>query len=403
MNRSEILMAIAPITPVYFGDGRPNDAGEADYGSSRFPPSPRTLQGLARTALLRSVEGLSLGKDADRSRIESLVGPPERLPDGWQFAGPWPAAWQEQEDGTASGVEPWLPCPGWLGSDRAGGLSFREWREIGGRGKGDDSGVRTDLSEKSMAGLLVGKGGFLRRWIGPTDALRVIEGDLPTSVPPLLPPFVEREPHTGLQLDPSRRAAEEGMLYTLDYFRFRTTSGLAARFQGPIHPPLTAAALSAGVSNLGRKNRVARLLRVADWCPSFSRILTGKHIPDRIEDGARFWIWATTPVRAQDPLSPGMERIEHRGARLRLLSAAIGHPEPIGGFSLARGRSAVSRRYLPGGSAWLVEATGGDTTSRRDLLMKIHDVCCLGDDPAEQSFGFGHALVANIPKTWRNR
>ena len=404
MSPNGIPIAMAPITPVYFGDGRPNDAGEADFGSSRFPPSPRTIQGVVRTALLRSVEDLDLGATADRERIQRLVGPPDRLPAGWQISGPWPAEWQEGNDGEAHQVAPWFPCPGWLAVERSGAPAFRALHEVNADGGGSGARLRMDVDAREVRGLLHGGGGFARRWLSPPDVLRVLRGEVPREPAESLPPFVAREPHTSLQLDPERRVAEEGMLYTLDYYRFRHDSGIMMRFEGMPPAPLDSSALISGVSSLGRKNRVVRMLRVTSWDTAFQSVLDGSHIPQRVEEGDRFFLWATTPVGASDPLDPGIGNLAHEGARLELLSAAVGPREPIGGFSLVRQQGTVSRAYLPAGSAWLVAVTGGtDAAARRALLVGIHDTCCLGDDSAERSFGFGHALVARIPIGWRHR
>lgn len=112
MNWTEI--AIVPFGPVYFGDGRPMAAGETDVGKGRFPPSPRTVQGIVRTTLLRSVAGLSLVAGAEQRRIQELVGTPDQMPDGWQIAGPWLARWAEETGCGAVAVEPWLPLPRYL-------------------------------------------------------------------------------------------------------------------------------------------------------------------------------------------------------------------------------------------------------------------------------------------------
>ncbi len=395
MSSVDVDIAVAPHTPVYFGDGRPNDAGETDYGASRFPPSPRTMQGLVRTALLRSVAGLTLGPGADRERIKALVGSPEQLPAGWQVTGPWPAAWRETEEGGVDSVAPWLPCPAWLEMGSDGKPAFRSFQALG--------KTRTDLEAESslIEGVLVGTGRALRAWLDPADTLRVLLGKPPQQPAAGLPPFVRKEPHTGLQIDPERRKAVEGMLYTLDYYRFRQRSGMVLRFHGVLDSAMNAQALCSGVSNLGRRNRVAQLLRVSAWDDTFRQILDGWHLPGDVKEGDRFFIWTTTPVWLSNPLDPGLDRLQNGEARLELVSAALGYPESIGGFSFVQGHGTPARRYLPGGSSWLVRITGGNADARRNLLNQVHNSCCLGDDPVDGTFGFGHALVARVPNSWR--
>jgi hypothetical protein len=391
---SEIQMAIAPSTPVYFGDGRPTSAGESDFGGGRFPPSPRTLQGLVRTALLRSVGGLELGAGVDPGEVAALVGPPERLPSGWRILGPWVAEWREERPGVASGVAPWLPCPGWLARPRRGQMAFLEPHPVS-----DD--IRSDCDGR-IRHLLVGEGGFPRAWLAPDDALRVLRGELPVDPSPELPPVVAAEPHTGLMLTPGKRSAQESMLYTLGYFRFRDCAGFALQLRAELDPRLDSAALTRGSASLGGKNRIARLLRGDGWTPEFEEILKGGHLPAEPEEGARFLVWATTPVHLAHPLAPAFFRQHPGGARFGLLSAALGPTQAIGGFSLARGRGGVSRSYLPPGSAWMVEVRGGTAGERGSLLRDLHNSVQLGDDRDEATFGFGHALVALPPQDWSN-
>ena len=390
----ETTLAIAPLTPVFFGDGRPCDAGETDFGSGRFPPSPKTIQGVVRTALLRSVAGLDLGPRADARRIEALVGPPDKLPEDWQVIGPWLAKWRAGEDDNVEEVSPWLRCPGWIvrGPDQeAKFLMPREPAE-----------VRTDLGASRQ--LLVGRGDAIRSHLSPADSLRVLAGLLPEELPPRpdnhLVSFARKQPHTGLRLTPGKRTAAEGMLYTRDFYRFAESSGLVVRFTGTLDPAIKTSLLTSGISSLGGKNRVARLLRVTGWDADFEKLRKGEHLPQAIDEGARFLVWATTPVRACDPLDPGLSRISRDGAHFRVLSAALGHPEAIGGFSLARGHGSASRLYLPPGCAWMVEVRNGTHASRAQLLRDLHDSCLLGDDPNERAFGFGHAFVALLPQKW---
>ncbi len=388
---TERSVAIAPLTAVFFGDGRPNDAGETDFGAGRFPPSPRTLQGLVRTALLRSVEGLNLGRGADQTAIAELVGPPERLLDGWQIRGPWPARWVEAFDGNAQSLEPWMPAPGWLARDRDDML-----RPLAFRASGD---LRTDVS---TLGLLTGEGGFPRAWLSPADVYRVLHGQEPRRPSFDLPPFVKLEPHTGLRLDASKRVAQEGMLYTLDFHRFAENSGIALRLDADTSPQIKRESLSSGVASLGGKNRVARLLDVREWHEDFRAAMAGGHLPNTPDEGARFLVWATTPVFTRDPMDPGLGNIARDGARFEILSAAVGPPESIGGFSMQSGHGGISRNYLSPGSAWLVALRGGNASSRGQLLRDLHDSCLLGKDPNERSFGFGHALVALPTNSWSN-
>ena len=393
--------AIAPMTPVFFGDGRPLDAGETDFGKGRFPPPPRTIQGVVRTALLRGVDGLDLGPRVDKARIRRLVGDPSRLPDGWQIAGPWLGEWHEpDESAAAQNVRVWLPAPLHLVSKRDGGTAWV--RAVEPRDPSVEEAQRDSFRFKSDIALdqlelpvgPVGQGKSHGGWLPSEQVARIVRGALPTRAPLPLPPFVEPEPHTGLRIVPETRTASDGMLYTRDFYRFREHSGLVGTFRGALDSSLDPASVTRGVTSLGGKNRTARLLEVSSWDEAFQQLLDGSLLPTEPADGARFWVWTTTPVHVRAPLDPGLHNLGLDVPSVRVLSSALGKPTYIGGFSMVRGAGSVARAYLPAGSAWLIELTGGTPQARGDVLQAINNHCVLGDDESDKAFGFGHALVA---------
>lgn len=387
---SWIDLAIIPTGPVYFGDGRPTTAGETDHGQGRFPPTPRTAQGLVRTALLRSVAGLRLGKGVDSARVASLVGPPERLPDGWQVAGPWMARWEAEEDDGLGEVEPWLAVPRYL-AEKDGKLEAVSVRPLGDR-------FMSDLAGMSLA--LVG-GEPVGGYLGATDIADLLGGTLPQAgdVARPYPSFVRDESRVGLVIQPRREVAEEGMLYTLGYRRMADHAGLVVRFRGEVDPAVDPHALTRGTAPIGGKNRLARLRPVAGWSRAFERALQGDHLPDEPHDGARFWLWCTTPACVDVPWRPALDPSSRGEARIEVLAARVGRPDPIGGFSLAAGRGQSVRSCVPPGSSWLVSVSGGTPRQRGELLRALHDGFPLGPDPALRAMGFGHTLVSRIPVT----
>jgi CRISPR type III-B/RAMP module-associated protein Cmr3 len=380
--------AIVPLGPVYFGDGRPTTAGETDHGEGRFPPTPRTTQGLVRTTLLQSVAGLALGQDADRDRIASLVGPSDRLPEGWQVAGPWLARWEAEDDGGLRDVEPWLPWPRYL-VEEGGQLGEVRILPLADR-------LATDLDAVALApaGAARAEGYF-----GAARLTDLLAGILPAvaEVERPYPRFVAQESRVGLRIDLDTGVAEEGMLYTLGYRRMADGSGLVARFRGDVHPVIDTLALTRGTASLGGENRMARLLPVRSWKPAFDAALCGDHLPEEPEDGARFWLWCTTPAPVDEPWRPVLDLPPAGEARVEVLAAVVGRAEPIGGFSLATGRGEPVRSCVPAGSSWLVSVRAGTGRQRGVLLRGLHNAFALGADPTLRAMGFGHTLVSCIP------
>lgn len=392
---SWINIAISPIGPLYFGDGRPVSAGETDHGEGRFPPSPRTMQGIVRTALLRSVPNLDLGSGADRARIAALVGPPESLPDGWQIAGPWLAQWRAERDGAVTDVSPWLPLPIYfVGQPHSETLGVVEPIPC------PPGRMRWDIDKIETAPRADHRSRISAFYVGPKGLRVVLTGGIPSmeQVHPEFPKFVARETRIGLRVEPEREVAEEGMLYTLGYRRFADNSGLVVRFQGALKDGLEADSLTHGMTSIGGRTRVARLLSVSSWSAEFAAALRHNHLPSEPSDGERFWLWTTTPVPLDQPWAPEFAIPSIGGARLEVVTAVIGRSEAIGGFALSEDRSQASVRHTPAGSAWLVAVCGGEPDERGMLLRSLHDAFPFRSDPAAPSaMGFGHTLVSRLP------
>jgi CRISPR type III-B/RAMP module-associated protein Cmr3 len=403
-------IAIAPIGALYFGDGRPTSAGETDHGAGRFPPSPRTIQGVLRTALLRSVPGLDLGSGADGARIADLVGPPEALPEGWRIAGPWLACWREDDDeawaGTAREVKPWLPLPLFLRPGK-GREAPQTGRVIALRQDAQGSpAMAWDVTETQWAYLppsgAGGRGKDANAHVGPAGLRALLAGGTPAAadVVPTWPAFVRHETRVGIAVAPGREVAEEAMLYSLDYRRMADRSGFVARFRGDLSPEMDPGALTRGVALLGGRGRLARLLEVQSWCEPFAAALRGDHLPAEPADEARFWLWLTTPAPLATPSKPAFVQGAVDGARLRVLTAVVGPPQAIGGFDLVRSASHGATPCVPAGSAWLVEVAGGEAAARRQLIEGLHDAFpfeLAAPDRALGPMGFGHTLLACLP------
>lgn len=396
-------IAIAPLGPLYFGDGRPLTAGETDYGEGRFPPSPRTAQGIVRTALLRSVPDLFLGRGADGDRIAELVGPPEHLPDGWQLVGPWLARWRTEDESGVEAIEPWLALPRYVVAG-VGEKTLETVAAIPLAEKAEEARARMrwDVGEIDHAPLVDSRAGTAQGYVGPDGLCALLGGEEPSAdqIRTGLPDFVARETRTGLRVEPQREVAEEGMLYSLGYRRFADNSGLAIRFSGRLHDEVDPGALTRGTTSIGGKSRVARLLSVRSWSAAFAAALEPSHLPAEPEDKDRFWLWTTTSVPLEQPWAPQFAVPSLGDATLKIVTAVVGQAESIGGFTLAEDRSLGSAYHVPAGSAWLVELRGGQPNERGTLLRTLHNAFPFRSDPALSAMGFGHTLVSRMPDRW---
>ncbi len=396
-------IAIAPLGPLYFGDGRPLTAGETDYGEGRFPPSPRTAQGIVRTALLRSVPDLFLGRGADRDRITDLVGPPDALPDDWQLVGPWLARWHTEDETGVEEIEPWLALPRYVvAGAREKTLGVVTAISLAEQTEETRAGMRWDVGEIEHAPLVDSRARAAPGYIGPDGLRALLGGKCPGAdqIRTGLPDFVAQETRIGLRVEPEREVADEGMLYTLGYRRFADNSGLGIRFRGRLHQEVDPGALTRGTTSIGGKSRVARLLSVRSWSAAFAAALEPSHLPAEPEDEDRFWLWTTTSVPLEQPWAPQFAVPSLGDATLKIVTAVVGQAESIGGFTLAEDRSLGSALHVPAGSAWLVEVRGGRPDERGALLRTLHNAFPFRSDPALSAMGFGHTLVSRMPDRW---
>src|SRR5262249_7942508 len=117
----------------------------------------------------------------------------------------------------------------------------------------------------------------------------------------------------------------------------------------------------------------------------------GAYLPASVNDGAQFWLVAIGPARVNNWLSPVTVPLPS-GVKCTVRTALMGPGLVLGGVSLVGGDSRPNRSYTPAGSAWLIELSGGDATTRRAALEALHDRPSIGDS-GEHCFGFGHTLL----------
>ncbi len=401
MAQVDIRFFVEPVEPVTFGPPQSFTAGDAHRSRSQFPPSPITFQGLVRSQLLRGAKpSLDLDDWSDRARREraDLVGRPEALPTGWQLQGPHPARWVADPDGEGEPVlQPWVMAPPFLLHYRTCPVHAREI--VSTHQAMNDLGTERPLFGRLDLGAMISLGG----WIGPDNLWFALagEGAAPWTAAqwcPESPPFVHSEHQPGLAIDGRTGSARHGMLYFLSALRFDRDSGLLGGLSGILPNPLRRDSLTQGSGSAGRKGRLVTFRGAGRLHPVWRRILEGRHLPDEVEDGARFWLLSLTPVRVGDPPNPHLMAKVPSGVEVEFVTALTGRPIAIGGYEIATGRPRPNRLYAPGGSTWLIKISGGTPEERGKALRQLHDQHPLGP-PQEAAFGFGYTLVGLGPAT----
>lgn len=397
-----------PLEWVHVGPPSSAPAGEAHHTKSLFPPPASTWQGALRTALLRAVSGLNLSPSTDKSTITNLVGPPDKLPIGWQMDGPWPAG------PSKLGLMPWLPVPAWLLSESEDDDHKQTRHELATMAEPDEPEVDWLSGGPSGSDPQDWRPWSSRRllrptpaqgWLSVADLLRLLAGHPDGLTVKELPPFVHRDVRPGVAVKPDG-SPRSGMLYFLEAHRFDDEAGLLGGVQGPLHPDLPSDALHRGTAVLGRKHRQLTLQAPPPLDPAWELFTAGAHLPDQLPDGARVWVGLSTPAfldKEADRQQPPLETESSRQAGVTFTAKAtlLGKELVRGGLRVyGRGDPQIlpNRPWLPAGSGWLVQVQGGDPASRAAAVRSLHHRCLLGP-PELRAFGAGRLLVGLDPSS----
>lgn len=365
----------------FFRDAKPFTAGESHRAESRFPPAPTTVLGALRTALIAGAgmsfeefkQPASPAPDPSRAALRRLVGTPTE-PGALAVQGPFLCR------RSTAGVEVLLRPP----LDRLGhnqltpladplpGVHFNGGprRLLWAAGPGD-------TQREAPAGALVSLSNLLAHLADPHCAL-----DLHASEQELF----QRETHTGLELGPGR-TARPGMFYLAEMIRPSESNadqrcGLTIRIgqipdgTGPV----------AGAIALGGKGRSAWFSPMPDEdADTIERALSdhAAEVQGAIRQTRRFRLYAAAPAIFAAGWHPDFLEADGKGTigtgteaiRVELVSAAVGKPEPTGGWDLADGRSKPLYRAVPAGSVYhfrIPDSAPFDEAAARRLVTRFN-------------------------------
>jgi len=361
-----IDLFIRPADVLLFRDGRPFEEGGRAEGL--FPPAPVAFYGALRTAALArhgvrfrggrldvpdalkqelgtadtlgdmAITSFALAHGSHGRSVTPLFPMPA---DVLKRKGSDPASWHRMvptdfernaPNGTAQRVKPRtnLPDPSlhllWKWRDE------RDWYE-------DDPGF---IDLVAFADYLA-TGNPPAPFAHPAAGCRTGE-----EAEQLRKPFVT-EPRTSVQIDDATQRAEDGMLYTVAFTRTNQDVGFAVRL-------VNAALLDAseGWLRLGGEARAARY----ESCtmPIFPR---RQDIQQRIKATGRCTLVLVTPAPFENGWLP--DGIDPKGASrlgdcsVRLVGAALGRFDTLGGWDIVRNRPRLARRAVPAGSVYFFD------------------------------------------------
>jgi CRISPR-associated protein Cmr3 len=375
---------IEPLDVLLFRDSRPFTAGETQRAKVQFPPSPVTLQGAIRTAMMVH-QGID-PRNLRGNEITKLIGSSADDYGRLRLRGPFLA--QREKDGAK--FQLLFPMPRHALLQRKD-QEFGFLKPLGDKEKELPHGwaVNPGLDEDGFNfGLLssTGLGGEAEAaqgdWLTAEGLLQVLQDVSPVSESLAVSKdgLFLPEPRLGIELDLGRRTAAEGKLYSAEFIRLKEDTGflLEISLEGDEGDETMNGLLpSEGLLALGGERRGAHYRRVeVDQLDSYGELISGK-ASSIAEGDKQFFLYLATPAVFQRGRGkPGWLpnwidaqslRGEHNNLKFRVIAAAVGKSLPIGGWDLQRRRPKPLVRAVPAGSIYFCELEGGNMEDIRNL------------------------------------
>ncbi len=378
---------LQPTDTFFFRDGRPFTKGEQSEGHSIFPPLPSTILGALRSAYIAEFGDLSRFYSGE---MRETIGTPGSLCKAIRLRGVFLA------NDRGSRLETFFPAALDLISrkdERRGNGAPPSLHRLAPRRRNFASNGTIDYplswstseSIESDADGLLDMGAVSRYLRGHDTTLLLTERAT----------LIEREPKIGIARNRETLSSEEQMLYRIEMSRFKNNDGsygFVADYECPQSLP------QRGLLKLGGEGKcfVYRNIDIAlDMDRLSSHIETVKAA---IQSTGRFKLYFATPTIFQQGWLPSwLDRDTLAGAypigvaspiSLKLITAAVGKPVPVGGWDMARGEAKPTYRAVPAGSVYHFELLDRD---RIDDLISAFHYQNISDERSEE--GFGLALI----------
>ncbi|MFB6088392.1 MAG: type III-B CRISPR module-associated protein Cmr3 [Candidatus Aenigmatarchaeota archaeon] len=194
--------------------------------------------------------------------------------------------------------------------------------------------------------------------------------------------FIFREPKIGIKKSKKTGSSEEGMLYRVEMLRLEKKDGkkmsLCVDFENLKVP-------EKGLAKFGGEGKAVYYESGNNFNLSANRISEGSN---------QFKIYLATPAIFEKGWIPGWLNENNlegsfNGIDLKLLSAVIGKPIPIGGFDMKKKRPKPLQKAVPAGSVYYFEIINGNT---ENAYSSFHQKA-ISDVYPEQGFGIAYCGV----------
>ena len=405
---------LQPNDPFFFRDGKPFTKGEQSEGHSIFPPLPSTALGALRSAYIAAFGDLSLFYSGGMC---NMIGTPKSLCNAIRLHGIFPSNSRDNQ------LDIFFPVPLDLiyKKDEEGSMpvplhlltpTLKNFKSNG-------PPIDTVLKWSGVEAIDSDADGFLDLASIEQYLLADHHTDLRLVNRSTL---IEREPKIGIARSRDTLSSEDHMLYRIDMSRFKNRDGIYGFVVDyECHKPLST---EGGLLKLGGEGKSfayrdinlqgdsqSNAPEVTDLWPNFLKP-ADKSDPDSqsdhlkaiktcIQSKGKFKLYFATPTIFEKGWLPSwLDSNTFSGAyahkqaspiRLRLITAAVGKPVPVGGWSMAKDGAKRAYRTVPAGSVYYFELT--DRNRIDDLITAFH-YQNISDKRSEE--GFGLAFIAAV-------
>jgi CRISPR-associated protein Cmr3 len=360
---------IEPSDVWLFRDGHPFAPNERGRAVSLFPPTPQTMQGVIRSArLAHSQEPFDYRNWSDA--LKSEIGQPDNF-GALSLRGPLVAKRQ------GSSVQRLFPLPLDVTKLQDG------WHILAPSLASD---FKTNWQPATLQPLLPPDGReptkFDMGWLDEIEFLTYLRGGSLTDTSMTKTDSLYRhEARFGVQIDSRPKRPPEGMLYQIEFIRLEDGVGLFIEVGGVSLP-------DAGLLQMGGEARTGRYEKVM---APLGLPREGRTLPV-VENRLHLKLYFATPAIFNNGwlpewLDPKSLRGRCNGLEVKLISAAVGRSQRIGGRDISqRDRQRPVRQAVPAGSVYFFE-----TEATADDVFQTFDGQCVSD--ADAQIGFGLCFV----------
>lgn len=386
---------IEPSDVLLFRDGRPFSAGEGHRARSLFPPTPNTVQGVIRSKVLADrcgryeqyKQGCNNCPEQNGCTIPDEIGRPQQNGQGnygaMNLRGVLIAKHHKSQ------LTPYFPIPSDVvqvkdkdnpqASPKLAYLRPLQQQLLG----------QNDLSHT-----------LLPLWASETKPVEAVNGYwtqeqihqyLLGEQPKQFiasSQLYEKESRFGIEIDNSIQTVKEGLLYQTEFVRCLENIGLYVEIDG-IRQLSSEPDPEQGLIAIGGENRAASYKKLLDM----ERDQFKEQLRDRLKQSTGFKLVLATPTLFSKGWLPewiNQQTLEgeHNGIKVKLIAAALGRYQMIGGWDVAYNRPKPSRRAVAAGSVYYFT-----TESSPKQTVETFHWQNLADDPKEAQIGFGLSLV----------